>query len=124
MNQEEQTEQKKDLVLPEYNHEDVIALFFAQHEKSLPVPLSQLGLRELRRVLMYALFGELGKKTYNPKTDHERKLGYGIRQAFAERTIMEAVQQELQIEAAKSKLEPIVKASDVLPEAKIEGDIK
>lgn len=111
----EQTAQAKD-----WQYEDVIALFFQQHEKSLPYPISKLGLRELRRVVMYALFGELGNKSYNPKTDHERRLGFGIRQAFAERTIMEAVQQEIQIAQAKSKLEPIVSASEAIQEAKVE----
>ena len=111
----EQTAQEKD-----WQYEDVIALFFQQHEKSLPYPISKLGLRELRRVVLYALFGELGNKSYNPKTDHERKLGYGIRQAFAERTIMEAVQQEIEIAKHKSKLEPIVSASEAIEKAKEE----
>jgi hypothetical protein len=111
-------EQEKD-----WQYEDVVALFFQQHEKSLPYPISKLGLRELRRVVMYALFGELGNKAYNPKTDHERRLGFGIRQAFAERTIMEAVQQEIEIakhKALRSELEPIVSASEAIQEAKEE----
>lgn len=109
---------EQQVVQKDWNYEDVIALFFQQHEKSLPYPMSKLGLRELRRVVMYALFGELGNKSYNPKTDHEKRLGYAVRQAFAERTIMEAVQQEIQIQ--KFKEAQIVKASEVLPETKLE----
>ncbi len=118
---EQQIEQEQSVPQKDWNYEDVIALFFQQHEKSLPYPVSKLGLRELRRVVMYALFGELGKKEYNPKNEHERRLGFGLRQAFAERTIMEAVQQEIQIEkhkASLSKLEPIVNASEAIEEAK------
>lgn len=82
----------------QHSAEDMLAAFFVRYENSLPRPIKAASLKQLQRVVLSAIFGDLSKKDYKTISDDEKALAFHIRQAIADRLVMEAVQEQIDME--------------------------
>lgn len=88
-----------------HSAEDMLAAFFVRYENTLPKPIKNASLKQLQRVILSAIFGDLSKKDYKTISDDERALAFHIRQAIADRLVMEAVQEQIDNEKVRLALE-------------------